>query len=257
MNLLLIDDEKMMLEMLTDAVAEVLPSANRVCFTNSNEGLDYAKKNPIDIAFLDINLMGSSGLDVARKLSQLYPKVNIIFCTGYEEYAIEAFKMYASAFIQKPIWVEDIRDAVEHLRYPLEGELKRLRFHCFGNFEAYCDGKPIVFERKRTLELLAYLVDRGGVECSAHEIMAALFEDDNKRRYYNYLRNDLIYSFEKLGLSDCLLMNRNGIGIVKDKVECDYFNYLDGKIKQPPTEYMSQFSFAEQTFGELLQLNIQ
>ncbi len=251
MNLLLIDDEKAMLEMLSEAVAEVLPSANCACFTSGGEGLAYAKENPIDIAFLDINLMGNSGLEVAEKLMKMYPKVNIIFCTSHGEYAIEAFNMYASAFLQKPIWAEDIKDAVEHLRYPIE-QPKRLYFHCFGNFEAYCDNKPIVFERKRTLELLAYLVDRGGVECSAQEIMAALFEDDDKRRYYNYLRNDLITRFRQLGLSDCLLMNRGGIGIVKDNVDCDYYNYLDGKTTQPPTEYMTQFSFAEETLGKLL-----
>lgn len=251
MNLLLIDDEHIMLKMLTDAVAEVLPSANRACFTNAKEGLDYAKKNPIDIAFLDINLMGISGLDFAKQLMQFYPKVNIIFCTGYDQYAIDAFQMYASGFLQKPIWAENIKDAVEHLRFPVE-QPKRLRFRCFGNFEAYCDGKPIVFERKRTLELLAYLVDRNGVECSPLEIIAALFEDDDKRRYYNYLRNDLIKRFEELGLSDCLLMNRNGIGIVRDKADCDYFDYLDGKIKQPPAEYMTQFSFAEETLARLL-----
>ncbi len=251
MNLLLIDDEQMMLEMLSDAVAEVLPSANRFCFTKSSEGLDCAKDTPIDIAFLDINLRGFSGLDIAKQLMELYPKVNIIFCTGYEEYAVDAFKMYASAFLQKPIWAENIQEAVEHLRFPVE-QPKRLRFRCFGNFEAYCDGKPIIFERKRTLELLAYLVDRNGVECSAQEIMAALFEDDEKRRYYNYLRNDLIKRFEELQLSDCLLMNRNGIGIVREKADCDYFDYLDRKIKKPPMEYMTQFSFAEGTLGGLL-----
>lgn len=251
MNLLLIDDEQIMLEMLTDAVAEVLPSANRACFTNAKEGLDYAKDNIIDIAFLDINLMGSSGLDVAKKLNDLYPKVNIIFCTGYGKYAIDAFQMYASGFLQKPIWAENIKDAIEHLRFPVE-QPKRLSFRCFGNFEAYCDRKPIVFERKRTLELLAYLVDRNGVECSPQEIIAAIFEDEDKRRYYNYLRNDLIKRFEELGLSDCLLMNRNGIGIVREKADCDYFDYLDGKIKRPPTEYMTQFSFAEETLGGLL-----
>lgn len=252
MNLLLIDDEQMMLEMLTDAVAEVLPSAKRACFTGAKEALEYSKDTPIDIAFLDINLRGFSGLNIAKQLTELYPKVNIIFCTGYEEYAVDAFKMYASGFLQKPIWAESIRDAVEHLRFPVE-QPKRLRFRCFGNFEAYCDGNPIVFERKRTLELLAYLVDRNGVECSAQEIIAALFEDDDKRRYYNYLRNDLIRRFEELGLSDCLLMNRNGIGIARDKVDCDYFNYLDGKITQPPAEYMTQYSFAEKTLSGLRQ----
>lgn len=251
MNIIAVDDEVLALKMIENAVKKAVPNANINSFLDIEEAIEFAQRTPIQIAFLDINMIAMSGLDAAQRLKEMYPTINIVFCTGYEEYALEAFKIYSSGYLLKPVSVNDVKEVMRNLRFPVE-EPKRLSFHCFGNFEAYCDGKPIAFERKRTLELLAYLVDRNGVECSVQEIMAGLFENNDKRRYYNYLRNDLIKRFEELRISDCLLMSRGGLGIVRDKVDCDYYDYLDGKIKQPPAEYMTQFSFAEETLGRLL-----
>ena len=251
MNIIAVDDEVLALKMIENAVKKAVPNANINSFLDIEEAIEFAQRTPIQIAFLDINMIAMSGLDAAQRLKEMYPTINIVFCTGHEEYALEAFKIYSSGYLLKPVSVNDVKEVMRNLRFPVE-EPKRLSFHCFGNFEAYCDGKPIAFERKRTLELLAYLVDRNGVECSVQEIMAGLFENNDKRRYYNYLRNDLIKRFEELRISDCLLMSRGGLGIVRDKVDCDYYDYLDGKIEQPPTEYMTQFSFAEETLGRLL-----
>lgn len=129
---------------------------------------------------------------------------------------------------------------------------KRVKICCFGNFEAYCDGEPIQFNLTKTSELLAYLVDRNGAECRAHEIIAALFEDDNNREYYKKLRHDLLQTFEELDISDCLFVTRGGLCIRRENVECDYFDYKDGRITAPPNEYMTQYSFGEITFAGMM-----
>lgn len=251
MNLLLVEDEPLLLEMLNNAVAEVLPQAVRNAYCNAQEALQYAEVNQIDVAFLDINLGVMDGLDMAKKLQELYPRVNIIFCTGYSEYALEAYKIYASAYLTKPIFPEDIEEAMQHLRFPVE-EKKRVKIHCFGNFAVYCDGEVIPFKMKRTKELFAYLVDRNGAECTAQELIAVLFEDEQKRSYYNQLRGDLIQTFENLGIGECLKVSRGSLAIVRDAVECDYYDYLDGKRSVPPCEYMTQYSFGEVTLSGLL-----
>lgn len=251
MNLLLVEDEPYLLAMLEDAVAEVLPDAVRNAFCNPKEALRYAKSNEIDIAFLDINLGVMDGLEVAKKLQEQYPRINIIFCTGYSEYALEAYKIYASAYLTKPVFPDAIEEAMKNLRFPVE-EKKRVRIHCFGNFEVYCDGEVIPFKMKRTKELLAYLVDRNGAECTAQELIAILFEDEQKRSYYNQLRGDLIQTFETLGIGDCLRVSRGSLAIVKDAVECDYYDYMDGKSRVQPCEYMTQYSFGEVILSGLL-----
>ena len=126
-----------------------------------------------------------------------------------------------------------------------------MRFHCFGNFEAYCDGAPIRFSLSRTKELLAYLVDREGAECRRNEIIAALFEDELNIEYCKKLRRDLIDTFAGLGIEDALIVSRGGLAICRDKVSCDYYDYLAGERTDPPTEYMTQYSFGEETLARL------
>ena len=58
MNLLLIDDEPLLLMQLEGAVKEVLPDARIHSFVKAREGLEYAKTEKPDIAFLDIQMRG-------------------------------------------------------------------------------------------------------------------------------------------------------------------------------------------------------
>lgn len=251
MNIIAVDDEILALKMVVNAVKKAVPNANINSFSDIEEALEFAKKTPIQIAFLDINMLVMSGLDAAKKLKELYPAINIVFCTGHEEYALDAFKIYSSGYLLKPVSVNDVKEAMQNLRFPVE-EPKRLSIHCFGNFEAYCDGVPIKFQLTKTKEMLAYLVDRNGAQCSTLDIMAVLFEESDKTNYYQRIRRDLLKTFERLNLSDCLTVNYGGISVNRNTVDCDYFDYKDGKITEKPNEYMTQYSFAEITFSDLI-----
>lgn len=251
MNLLLVDDEILALEALKKVVSCVLPNESMNTFTKATEAMDYAKTGNIDIAFLDINMRIIDGLEMAEMLQKINPKVNIIFVTGYSEYALEAFKLYASAYLTKPVTVDAVSQAIKTLRYPVE-EKKRIRFHCFGNFEAYCDDVPIHFSLSRTKELLAYLVDRNGAECRKNEIIAILFYDELNNEYYKKLRQNLIDTFKELGVENVINCTHGGLAINKDAVICDYYDYLDGDRHNTPMEYMAQYSFGEATFAKLI-----
>lgn len=243
MNLLLVDDEILALEVLKNIVSKVLPTATINTFGKAKQAIEFAKDNKIDIAFLDIDMRIINGLEMAKVLQKIYPKINIIFVTGYAEYALDAFQLYASAYLTKPVTEEGISMAMSQLRYPVSE--KRIRFQCFGNFEVYCDNMPVKFTLNKTKELLAYLVDRNGVECKKNEIISILFEDELNVEYYKKLRKDLIATFTELEVEDVLSISRGGLGINKELVECDYYNYLESNEKILITEYMNQYSFAE------------
>ncbi|MBQ0059486.1 MAG: response regulator [Lachnospiraceae bacterium] len=248
MNLLLVDDEPMVLELLKDAVEEVLPNATMNDFLDAEEALAFAEEHPIDIAFLDINMRILDGITMAKELQEMYPRINIIFCTGYTEYMPDAFEMYCSGYIVKPVTEEKIQKAVDHLRYEVNDGKLPVTFHCFGSFEAYFNDTPINFKYNRTKELLAYLVDRNGADCGTREIMAVLFEDEEKRSYFNNLRQDLLNTFEELGIGDVIRTSKGKLGINRELVSCDHFDYQDGKATMEPTEYMTQYAFAEMTY---------
>lgn len=248
MNFLLVDDEPLLLRKLERAVHSVLPEAQLHPFIDARPALELADSMHVDVAFLDIRMRGLNGLELAKALLEKDETTNIIFCTGFAEYALEAYDVYASAYLLKPITAEQIVDAMKRLRHPLK-QTFRVRIQCFGNFEAFCDGEPIPFKLSRTSELLAYLVDRNGAECRSRETIAVLFGDSDNREYYKKLRGDLIQTFTDLGILDCLYVTHGALSIIRDRVSCDYFDYKDGKITTPPTEYMTQYSFAEVTFA--------
>lgn len=252
MNLLLVDDEPLVLKVLENAVAAALPGEELHSFTSAKRAMQYAETDKVDIAFLDINMRVMDGITMAKVLKERYPEINIIFCTGYLEYAADALRLYCSAYLTKPITADAVKEALQHLRYPVERK-KRVRFQCFGNFEVFCDEKPVEFHFRRTKELLAYLVDRNGASCTIAQVLAGAFEDSISRPYFNQLRTDLFQTLEELGVSDCIEVSRGAAAIRRDRVECDYYDYLDGKSDRRPTEYMTQYSFGEYTLANLLE----
>ena len=250
MNVILVDHERLSLENLENITQKVLPGALFASFRHASHALEYIKSHSVDIAFLDIHIPGVDGMTLAKMLQEKNPRVNILFCSGSAEYAMAAWDMNCSAYLLKPITEEKVRNAVANLRYPVFDE-KRVELRCFGNFEAYCDGSPIQFKYNRTKELLAYLADRNGVRCSIKELSAVLFENDQHRSYMYQIRLDLVNTLGELGVGDILVQSRGYLGIARDRVKCDYFDYLDHKINAPAREYMTQYSFGERTCAAL------
>ena len=102
--------------------------------------------------------------------------------------------------------------------------------------------------------MLAYLIDRRGSMCSGSELMTVLFEDDTHQKYYNQLRLDLINTLKSLGCESVIMQTRGMLGISVSEIECDYYDYLNGKEelgKRYHGEYMAQYSFAEFTNASL------
>ena len=103
-----VDDEALMLGALVAAIEASPDIAEVAKFSNCEEALEYVKGNHADVAFLDINMRGMGGLALAEKILAARPSCKIVFCTGYEEYAISAFKLHASGYLMKPISAEDV-----------------------------------------------------------------------------------------------------------------------------------------------------
>lgn len=245
MTVILVDDEKLALEGLLDAVKSVLLDADIHCFSIAREAIEYANSTQVDIAFLDIHMRGIDGIEVAKQLLEHYPKTNVIFCTGFTDYALDAFDVYCSGYLMKPISSKKVLEAVSHLRYPIELNRPQLSCQCFGNFEIFCNGTPVHFKHKKTKELLAYLVDRNGTDVSTKEISAAIFESDDKQSYFDHLRVDLIKTFEELGVAEFIRKGWGTLGVERSMIDCDYYKYLDGKDVNFNGEYMNQYSWAE------------
>ncbi len=264
MNIIAVEDEKLALESVMSIIAKACPEAGIHGFRTGEAVLRYLEDEgnhaEIHVAFLDVEMRGIDGVTLAGKLIERFPKVNIIFTTGYSEYSLQALKLHASGYIMKPITLSRIQEELSKLRYPVEEAGKRLKIRAFGNFEAFIDNMPLSFRYSKTKELLAYLVDRRGALCRNSEIASVLWEEeDDDKSHVSYLKNirtDLLSVLEANGCADCITRTRGEIGIVTDALDCDYYEWLSSPDRRSSRlfrgEYMSQYSWAEYTLATLL-----
>lgn len=253
MRILAADDEPLALEELVSAIKEVNSETEVAAFDSPRKLLEYAREYPIDIAFLDIEMGSMSGVDVAKQLKILYPKVNIIFVTGYDQYMQTAIRLRVSGYLLKPVKAGEVREELENLRNPILPQTeKKLTVRCFGTFDVFVGGESLNFEKKKSKELLAYLIDRRGSAVTSGELRAILWgdveTDDNTMTYLSKAKKDLINTLRQAGVEDCLKFSWGKYSVDPDKISCDYYDYLNGNpegVRAYNGEYMSQYSWGE------------
>lgn len=256
-----IDDQANVAEEIAKLMGEIDPSGTHKAYTKIDEALQFVDEAKPDVAWLDIEMPEMSGLELAMKVKKASPKTNIVFVTGHEKFAYQAFQSHASGFVLKPATKEALQRELDNLRTPVEQERKGLiRVQCFGNFEVFDkDDHPIKFKRSKSKELLAYMIDRRGALCSIGELCSILFEDREEDRalkkqlrvFLSSLRDDLT----QVGAANVFVKGWNAYGIDCALIDCDYLDYLKGDshaINSFMGEYMIQYSWAEMTLGELI-----
>lgn len=251
------DDEPLALRRLERCVREVCPDANIFSFSDGDEVAEFAEHNKCDVAFLDVEMPGKNGLTLAKQMKEMNPNTNIVFVTAYEQYMRHAMKMHASGYIDKPVRVEDIRYEIEDLRKDIPSEAS-VKIQTFGNFEVFVHGNPIHFQREKTKELLAYLVDRRGAMVSYAQLRAILWENEAdgtelRKRLANCI-NDLKVTLRSMNEESVLLKEGNSLGLNTAGVSCDYYDYLAGDgqaVNLYRGEYMQQYSWSEFTLSRL------
>ena len=255
MRAIAVDDEALMLGALTAAIEASADITSVARFSDCEAALEYAKNNPIDVAFLDINMRGMGGLALAEKIIGARPACKIVFCTGYEEYAIPAFKLHASGYLMKPISAEDVQGEIDNIK-GVRAQEKLLTVKCFGDFEVYAKNEKVIFKRLKSKELFAFLVDRKGAGMTARQICAVLFPDDTddakNSAYLRQLVMDLKNTLKAVGAESVLCHETPCYRVDTSLIKCDYISYIETGKPEFYGEYMTQYSWAEETCAMLL-----
>lgn len=136
MRVLVCDDEKLArdrLARLTEAVAdtEVVAEAG-----NGREAVTLAQSTRPDVVLLDIRMPDMDGIEAARHLLKLEHPPAVIFCTAYDEHALQAFKVQAVDYLLKPVSREDLAAALGRVKSLTRSRLEALEQ------EVHADGEP-------------------------------------------------------------------------------------------------------------------
>ena len=200
-----VDDERPMLKALTDMV-KASPDIKEVYdFSACSAALEWISENRLDVAFLDINMRGMGGLALAEKITEIYPECKIVFCTGYEEYALNAIQLRCSGYLMKPITPEAVQKEIDHIKSK-NPNVSLLDVKCFGNFEVLKNG-------------------------------------------------DLKKALANVGAENVFCQDGYNYRIEPSRINCDYHNFLKTGKPSFHGEYMTQYSWAEDTLALLLETN--
>ena len=254
MNIIAVDDQWAIIVTMKTMLKKIDPDGQHRFYTDSTEVLKELDQ-PVDVAFLDVEMPKMNGVTLAKRIIERYPECNIIFLTGYSEYMPSAFGLHASGYLLKPFSLDMLKEALKHLRYRRsEIREKPVRVRCFGSFEVFVDQKPVHFSRIKAKELFAFLIDQKGKMCDIETIISMTdptseINKSTKAQIRVYI-SDLIRTFEGLGIRGIVIKDSNAVGINVSLIDCDYYRLLENDpfvLSQYMGEYMIQYEFAETT----------
>lgn len=109
MNCIIVDDEPLAREAVENLL-EHTPELTLIgTFSSAIQAQKFLSKTSVDLAFLDINMPGLTGIEFAKNIS---PQTLVIFTTAYSEYAIDSYEVDAIDFLVKPIDTERFKKAI-------------------------------------------------------------------------------------------------------------------------------------------------
>ena len=113
----IIDDERDSIDTLKWKLENYCPDVTIVSsFEKPAEGVDYLKKNQVDLLFLDIEMPMLTGFDVLEELGRDI-SFDIIFITAYDNFGIQAVKFSALDYLLKPVQNKELKEAIDkHLK---------------------------------------------------------------------------------------------------------------------------------------------
>lgn len=280
MHIIAVDDETLARQALTMALQQVFVEDDIHSFGKAKECMDCVKdlvekKEPPEYAFLDIQLRGSTGIELAKEIRQLSLDTTVIFVTAYNDYASEAFSVQAKGYLLKPVDADSIQKVVEMVTPAKEqmksgwnpvkgaidvGQENGLSVVTFGKFAAFVNRQELKFERSKSKELLALLIDKRGVGLTNSEIEMYLWEDTlgdkRKNSYVQKIIGSMMKTLREAGVEDVIDKRYNYIALRPEKVRCDLYAFLQGDVAAVNSYYgiyMEEYSWGEPTIGLLEQ----
>lgn len=221
-----LDDESPALDVLAHFCHKIDNIASITTFTSATKALEYLENNEVDIFFLDVEMPGISGLDIAKKYSD---NLEIIFTTAFENYALEGFELSVTDYLLKPFTLERLQKAVERA-------VRNLRYQRLVKpTDGFITVKANYANQKIKLEDIAYIE-------SINNNLTVHLNNDEPISFRASLRSIL----QDLPASDFIRIHRSYIVPVR-RVD----QYTKKMIKLGAIELPIGLSYAEETLSKL------
>lgn len=165
MRVVLVDDEPLALDYLRYQLQDFPDVEILAEFDQAAAFLEAVPELRADVVFLDIQMPGMTGLELASRLNDLLPDVQVVFITAYSSYALEAFELNALSYLVKPVQPEKLAKTIQRIRQlQPTGKIKDPEspvhwvMHLFGRFHVRRENEASInWTTGKVEELLAIL----------------------------------------------------------------------------------------------------
>lgn len=257
MNVIYVDDEMPAIDnfrLTTTGFPEIKALHT---FQRGEDALDFAAENTVDVAFLDMEMPGIHGLDLAKRLKEQDNDTRVVFVTAYSQYALDAWSVDATGYLMKPYTAADIHKELAKCTYrPLPSH--QVVIQTIPVLTITVNGAPLHITSAKAREMMALLIDHGERGFTAGEGIAYLWPDrKNDAGTQSLLRmtyKRLAATLEAAGAGHILASGENRRYLRTDEVDCDLYRILAGDkqaAKRYNGEYLREYSWAEERNGQL------
>ncbi|GAB6107393.1 response regulator [Fusibacter bizertensis] len=199
MKVIIIDDEKLALEVLYRQLMEIkdVEVVNR--YTSIKDAVDALPMDNPDAVFLDIEMGKDFGLHASQLFQTPNKKRPIVFVTAYAQYAVEAFEINALDYLLKPVTKERLLESIKRIKSQIAEERTSATFivYCLGQFRVVdMKGNEVKWRTKKVKELFAYLWHHRSAPISRTAILNDLWPDNHQSKS-NTILNTTLYQLRK------------------------------------------------------------
>ena len=116
LKVLCVDDEKLTLQYLV-SLCRSIPEIDEVHGVNGGtEALSWLHENPCDLVFLDIEMPDMDGIRLSERIRDMRPRTDIVFVTGYPQFAVDSWAVHPAGYLLKPVTREALQEEIDYIR---------------------------------------------------------------------------------------------------------------------------------------------
>lgn len=257
MHIIYVDDEKPAIDNFRLTVEHFSEIKELHTFQNGEEALQFARNHTVDVAFLDMEMPGLHGLELAKSLKEYDAEIRVVFVTAFGQYALEAFGVDATGYLLKPYTAEEIHKELAKCAYK-HLPSHRVVIKTIPNLSVKVDGMPLSIAGSKPREMLALLIDRGEQGLTMGEAIACLWPERNAdagtQSLYRMTWKRLADALEQAGVGHLVATSENRRYLKVDEVDCDLYRILAGDKQAKRLycgEYLCEYGWAEERNAQI------
>lgn len=244
MKIIIVDDEMHALQLF---LADLIGYDVEYRFFNDDRSgiLKYVAENRPEAAFLDINMPGINGVDLACELVAAQPSVKLVFTTGLDisrQDLPAAVAANTLGFLYKPY----NRDELRRYLSEIDHKTVKMTVKTFGAFDCFLNGRLVRFSSSKSKELFALLIAYSGKMLTMTDAISQLWPDIDTDKS-KILYRDAVWRLRKT-LSElhfgCVDFGRACLVLDTSNIVCDYWDYIAGRNTNYNGEFMKSFDWS-------------